>query len=193
MTYLLGRPVTLANITTIVEQGEDLLDGGLFFPELLHLQTLASSSGQLLLVLKSLLNELNVLDSELFADNVQISDWVDITLDVDNLGIVEASHDLEDGIDGTDVGQESVSETSTSRGASGQTGNIVDSEMCGDSGLRVVLLAEPVESLIRHKDTRLFGFDGCVGEVLPRISDTLRLRTLGSNCSLRRGYQENTL
>jgi hypothetical protein len=84
---------------------------------------------------------------------------------VNDLSIVEATNDLEDGIDGANVGQERVSETSTSRSTTGQTSDVVDGKVGRDAGLGLVLLAKPVEALIGHDDTRLLGVDGSVGEV----------------------------
>lgn len=85
---------------------------------------------------------------------------------MNDLGIVETTYDLEDGIDSTDVGQESISKTSTSRGTSSQPSNIIDGKMCRNSGLWVVFLAEPLISLIWNEDTRLLRLDGREGEVL---------------------------
>lgn len=143
----------------------DLLDGSLLLLELLHLKSLATSPGLLDIVLVGLLSELNVLDAQLLADNVQITDRINVTLDVDNLSIVEATNDLEDGIDGTDVRQEGVTQTSTSRGTTGQTSNVVDGEVSRDLGLGLVVLAQPVEALVGDEDARLFGLDGGIGEV----------------------------
>lgn len=110
-TYLLGTPGALADLLAVPEVGQDLLDRGLLLLPLLHLKTLTTLAGLLLLVLEGLLNELNVLESQLLADDIEITCWVDITLDVDNLGIIEATNDLEDGIDGANVRQEGVAET----------------------------------------------------------------------------------
>lgn len=166
VTYLLRTPVLVTDVLAIVKQGKNLLDGGFLLLELLHLKGLTATTGLLLQVLESLLCEFDILDTELLADNLEITDGVDITLDVDNLGIIETSDDLEDGIDGANVGQESVTETSTSRGTAGQTSDIVDGLVSGNSGLGVVLLAQPVVALIGNKDTRLLGVDGGVREVL---------------------------
>lgn len=143
----------------------DLLNSGLLHEEVLHLERLTTTAGLLLVVLEGLLGELDILDAKLLADDLQITNGVDVTLDVDDLGIVEATDDLENGVDGANVGQESVTETSTSGGATGQTGNIVDGQVGRDLGLGLVLLAEPVEALIGDDDARLFGVDGSVGEV----------------------------
>jgi hypothetical protein len=84
---------------------------------------------------------------------------------VDNLGIIEAAHHLEDGINSTDVRQERVTQTGTSRGTTGQTGNIVDSQVGGNLRLGLVVVDEPVVPLIGNNDAGLFGVNGGIGEV----------------------------
>lgn len=50
-----------------------------------------------------------------------------------DLGIIEASDDLEDGVDRSDMGQESVSKTSSSGGSSSQASDIIDGQIGGYS------------------------------------------------------------
>jgi hypothetical protein len=164
-TYLLWAPVALADVLAVLEHGEDLLDGSLLLLELLHLERLTTTSCLLDELLKGLLDELNVLETELLADDVQVTDGVDITLDVNDLGIVEASNDLENGIDSADVRQEGVTKTSTGRGTTRQTGDIVDGQVGRDPRLGVVHLAQVIEAVIGDEDTRLLGVDGGIGEV----------------------------
>jgi hypothetical protein len=157
--------VVFAHVLAGLEVLNDLLDGGLLHEQVLHLERLATTAGLLLVVLEGLLGELNVLDAELIADDLQITDGVDITLDVNDLSIVEATDNLEDGIDSANVGQERVAKTSTSGGTTGQTGDVVDGKVGRDLGLWLVLLAKPVEAVIGNDDTGLFRVDGSVGEV----------------------------
>lgn len=133
MTYLLRGPVLVTDVLAILKESKNLLDAGFLLLELLHLEGLTATAGLLLQVLESLLDELDILDTELLADDFEITDGVDITLDVNDLGIIETSDDLEDGIDGANVRQESVTETSTSRGTTGQTSNVVDGLVSGNS------------------------------------------------------------
>lgn len=113
-SYLLRAPGALADILAIVEPGQNLLKRSLILHGLLLLQTLTTHTGLLLLVLESLFSELNILESELFADDVEITGGVYVTLNVNDLGVIEATNDLEDGIDSANVRQESVSKTGTS-------------------------------------------------------------------------------
>ena len=162
--------MTLANVLAVVQPGKDLLHSLLLGTSFLQLQTLATHASLLLLVLQSLLDELDIFQAKLFADDIKITGRVDITLDVNNLGIVEATNDLEDGIDGTDVGQERVAKTSASGRATGQTSNVVNRQVGRDAGLGVVLFREPVVTVIRNNDARLFRLDCGVREVLAKLS-----------------------
>lgn len=101
--YLLGTPSLAANVLPILQQCKDLLNSGLLFSQLLHFQTLTAALCLFLDVLQCLFDEFNILDPQLVADDVQISHWVHVALDVNDLCIVEASHHLEDGIDSADV------------------------------------------------------------------------------------------
>jgi hypothetical protein len=117
--YLFGPPVLLANIHLLLgETGVNSLDNGLLFLELLHLHALSTTGSLLADSLESLSDKLQILGSQLLIDDGKITDWIDITLDVDNFGIIEASNDLEDGIYGTNVRQEGISETGTGGGTS---------------------------------------------------------------------------
>ena len=164
-TYLLGAPVALADVLAVFQHGKDLLDGGLLLLELLHLKRLATTSCLLDKVLEGLLGELDILQAELLADDVQVTDWVDVTLNVNDLGIIEATHNLEDGVDSADVRQEGVTKTSTSRGTARQTGNIVDGQVGGHPRLGVVHLAEVIVAVVGNDDARLLRVDGGIGEV----------------------------
>ena len=103
VTYLFWCPVPFPDIVAVFQKLQDLLDRGLLFLQLLHLETLATSSRQLAHGLFCLLHEFDIFYPQLLADDVQISRWVDIALDVDDLGVVEASDDLEDSIDSSNV------------------------------------------------------------------------------------------
>ena len=50
-----------------------------------------------------LLHPLDILQAQLRLDDLHITDGVDLAFDVDDLGIVECTNNLEDTIDGTDM------------------------------------------------------------------------------------------
>lgn len=101
--YLLGGPVALSDVFAVLQPLQDLLDRGLLFSRLLLLKTLTTLAGLLLLQLESLLHKLDILQSQLLGNDIQITSGVDVSLNVDDLSIVKASDDLENRIDGTDV------------------------------------------------------------------------------------------
>lgn len=164
-TYLLRSPVTLSDVVTLLQELEHLCNGGFLLTELLHLQSLTATSRLLAQSLQSLLDKLDILDAQFLVDDGQIPDGVDVTLDVNDLGVIEASDDLEDGIDGTDVRQEGVTQAGTGGGTAGQTGDIVDRQVGRDLRLGLVVFAQPIVSVIRNDNARLFGVDGGIGEV----------------------------
>lgn len=113
-SYLLGAPVAVSDILAIFQPSEDLLYCGQLISHILLLQTVAAWTSLLLLRLKRLFHELDVLEPQLLGDDVQIASGVHVTLDMNNLCIVKATDHLEDGINGTNVGQEGVAQASAS-------------------------------------------------------------------------------
>ena len=164
-SYLFGIPVTPAHIVTLLKILENLGNGSFVLTQLLHLERLATTARLLLQVLERLLDEFNILDPQFLVDDGQIPNGVDVTLHVNDFGIIETPDDLENRIDGPDVRQESITQTGTSGGPTGQTGDIIDGQVGGNLRLGLVVLAKPVETLIRENHTCFFGVDGSVREV----------------------------
>jgi hypothetical protein len=166
-THLFTAPDTLSDVLVLIlHSSQDLFDGGqLFLLGLLGQAVGTTSPHPSLQRLDGLLRPLDVLQPQLGLDDGHISGRIDITLNVNDLGVIERSDHLEDSIDRTDVRQESVSETSTGGSTSGQTGDIDTGEVGGNSGSGLVGLAEPVVSLIGDEDTSLLGVDSGIGEV----------------------------
>ena len=61
-----------------------------------------------------------IFQPEFCLDDFHVAEGVDFAFDVNDFSIVEGTDDLKDTIDGTDMGQEGVSETCTSRRALGE-------------------------------------------------------------------------
>lgn len=114
-TDLFASPVMLAHILVIL--GEDvvnLLDGcDLLLPCLVCERIAAKRAAGLLEAFEVLLDPLDVLEAELGGDDVHVAAGVDVALDVDDLCVVKCTDDLEDAVDGTDMGEEGVAETCT--------------------------------------------------------------------------------
>lgn len=155
----------MADVLAILQPLQYLFYRRLHFPRPLLLQTLAALSSDLLLGLESLLHELHILEPQLLGNDVQVTGGVHVTLNMNDLSIVEAADDLEDGIDGTNVGKEGVAQTSTSGRTAGQTSDVVNGQVGGDARLWLELLAQPVITLVGDDDAGLLRVDGGIGEI----------------------------
>ncbi len=70
---------------------------------------------------------------------------------MDHLRVVERSHQVVESIDCSDVGQESITQTSTSRSAADEAGDVGDVEVGRDPGGGLPEVAEPLEALVRDR------------------------------------------
>lgn len=128
-TYLFGRPIAFPHVFTVFEHCKNLLDGSLFLFQFLHLQALTTSTCFFDKLLECLFSELDILEAQFLADDVQVSNGVNITLDVDDFCVIKTPDDLEDGIYSSNVGQEGIAKTSTGGSTLGETGNVIDSQI----------------------------------------------------------------
>jgi hypothetical protein len=176
----------MSDVLACLQELENLGCGGLVLSQLLHLQRLSTTSRLLLQILERLLDEFDILNPQLLADDSQVTDGVNVTLDVNDLSIVETSNDLENGVDSTNMGQEGVTKTSTSGGTAGQTGNIIDGQIGRNLGLGLVVLTQPVKSLIRNDDLGLLRVNGSIrkvgGVTKARFGDSLEQCGLADVC-----------
>lgn len=117
-----------------------------------------------------LLNPFDILQPQLGLDDLHVADGVDLSFDVDDVRVVECTHNLEDTVDGSHMGQEGISKTGTGGGSlrigssmrtpraraildktyGSQTGNINAGEESGYDAGRLVCLHQPVETFVRH-------------------------------------------
>ena len=114
-THLFANPVNLTDILVVLCQCVvDLLDGrDLLLARLVGEGVASEGAAGFLEAIEVFLDPLDVLKPELGRDDVHVAARVDVALDVDDLGVIEGTDDLEDTIDGTDVRQEGVSKAST--------------------------------------------------------------------------------
>jgi hypothetical protein len=71
---------------------------------------------------------------------------------VNYFGIIKGSNNLENTIDGSDMGQESVPEACACRGTCREAGDIDTGKKSWDARYRLVGLAKPFEAWIRNRD-----------------------------------------
>lgn len=94
----------------------------------LHLLLLSAEAALdvLLHALGGLAHALNVLETQLLLDDLDVAHRVDVALDVRHLGRVKAAHHVVDGVHGLDVRQERVAEAGAVGGAAHQAGDVGD-------------------------------------------------------------------
>jgi len=102
-------------------------------------------------------------------DDVHIVEWIDAASDVDDLGIVEATDDVADGVGGADVAEELIAETFTLAGAFDETGDVDELHGGGDERFGLDECGDFCEALIGHGDDAGVGVDGAEG-VICRLS-----------------------
>ena len=113
--HLFANPFNLTHVLVVLgERIIDLLHGcDLLLARLVGKRVATKSATGFLEALQVLLDPFNVFQTELGGNDVHVAAGVNVTLDVDDLGIVEGADDLEDTVYGADVREEGVSKTST--------------------------------------------------------------------------------
>lgn len=106
-------------------------------------------------------DERDILQSQLVVDDLDISDGVDLALDVGDVFILEQTQHVEDSIAAGDVREESISETLTFVSALDESGNVDDVQISGNLRLWLVILAQHIESRDFHYLVKMPGILTC--------------------------------
>ncbi len=115
---------------TLGEMSDQLLHGGLFEHQRL---VPAGRPGD---TIESSLRHLQVGEHQLGVDDLDVAQRVDGFVDVGDIGVLEAAHDVQDGVDAADVPEELVAEPLALRRPSHQAGDVDDLDGRGDDLLR---------------------------------------------------------
>ncbi len=115
---------------------------------------------------EAFVDRVEVGEDEFSGYDVDIAGGVDTAVDVDDVGVVEAADDLEEGVDLTDVAEELVAEALALGGALNEAGDIDEFERGGDSMGDADDLGEGVEPGFGHGDDAEVGVDGAERVVL---------------------------
>mmetsp|Transcript_12449 Transcript_12449/g.53536 ORF Transcript_12449/g.53536 Transcript_12449/m.53536 type:complete len:246 (+) Transcript_12449:1128-1865(+) len=112
--------------------------------------------------LEPLLDLRHVRQRELKVDDGDVREGIDLAVDVDDVVVVEASYDVDDGVALTNVGKEFVAETRTVRGALDEASDVDELDggghdvVLGGAGYR----GERLEALVGDGDDAAVGLDG---------------------------------
>ena len=157
----------------IVAQGREDLD--------LVVEALVAALGVFLRLVDAAVDHLKVGHDELGVDDVDVAQRVGRALDVGDVGIVEAAHDVDDRVAAADVGQELVAQTLALRRALDQTRDVDELDDGGGELLGVMLVAQPLEPRIRHghdADVRVDGAERIIIRRDARVRNGVEQRGL---------------
>ncbi len=126
----------------------------------------AGALERLLGALDPLVDGLEILEAELGVDRADVGHRIDAPFDVDDVVVLEAAHDVRDGVGLADVGEELIAEAFALGGAADEAGDVDEVHRRGDDRLRLVELHQRVEPRVGHRhhaDVRLDGAERIVG------------------------------
>ena len=110
-------------------------------------------------------NEFNILLSQFTRDDLDVIHRIDPILDVNHVGVLEASHDVRDAIHRFNVRQERVPESRTRARSFHQSRDVDNLQKRLHHALRLVLLDQPIEAFVGDVDARRVGVDGAKREI----------------------------
>ena len=105
-------------------------------------------------------NALQVFDLQLGVDNIFVENRVHAARDVDDVGIIKAAHDVDDGIHFADVGQEFIAQPFAFARAFHQPGNVHKLDDGGQHALGIHEGFEDLQALVGHGNHAHVGLDG---------------------------------
>ena len=85
---------------------------------------------------------------------------VDLARDMDDVGVLEAATDLDDGIDFADVAEELIAEPLPFAGPFDDAGDVDELDRRGDDFLRNDVFRDPLQAAVGHADDAFVGLDG---------------------------------
>lgn len=166
----LERARALARVEVLGQRGK----------ELDLVQELLVALGHLRRLFDAAVDHLKVGHDELQVDRLNVAEGIDgdvrarVGHDVHDVLIVEAAHDVDNGVRAADVLEELVAEARTLARALDEARDVDKFDDGGSLLLGVVHLGELIEALIgngHHADVRLNGAEGVVGAFRARVGD----------------------
>src|SRR3569832_1920276 len=100
----------------------------------------------------ALFQALEISEHQFGLDRLDVGDGIDLALDVGDVGILEAAHDVHDGVDLADGGEELVAEAFALGRALHQAGNVDEGDARRDDLLGLGQAAQLLQPLIGHGD-----------------------------------------
>ena len=131
-------------------------------------EALVAALGVFLRLVNAAVDHFQVCHNELGVDDFNVAQRVGRALDVGDVGVFKTAHDMDNRVAAADVGQELVAQTFALRCALHETCNVDKLNDGRGELLRVMLVAQPLEPLVRHGHDADVGVDGAEGVVVRR-------------------------
>ena len=144
-------------------------------------EALVAALGGLLGLVHAALAHFGVGEDELEIDDVDVAQRVCAALDMGDVRVVKAAHDVDDGVCRADVRKELVAEALTLGRALDKACNVDEFDRGGREFLRLMQVAQPLQTRIWHghdADVRIDGAEGVVIGGNARICDRVEQRGL---------------
>ena len=109
---------------------------------------------------KKMAYKFNILLQQFLADNIHITARINTAFDVSDILAVKTTENMENGINSTDVRQESISKTTTFGSTLDKTGNIGNLQNSRNVIFRLKSINHEIKTLIRNGDTSDIRIDG---------------------------------
>ena len=110
----------------------------------------------------------NILLQQLLANNVHITARIHVSLHMSNILAVKAAEHMENGIHSTNMGEESISQTSSLRSTLNQSSNICNLQNSIYNALWLEGIDQIIKTLIRNRNTSDIGVDSAERIVFSR-------------------------
>ena len=133
--------------------------------------------GQLLGLLHSSVQKLQIRENQLQFNGFNISDGVYGTVHMDYIVIFEATHHMHNGIRFPDISQELVSQAFSLGSAPNQPRNIHKLDNRRSDFFRMIQVRQKFQALIRHRHYAYIGVnstEGVVGRLRPRLGNGIK-------------------
>ena len=142
-------------------------------------EALVAALGVFLGLVDAAVYHLEVCHDELSVDDLNVAQRVGRALNMSDVGVFKAAHDMDDRVAAADVGQKLVSEALALRRTLDEARDVNKLDDGGRKLLGVVLVAQPLEPLVRHRndaDVRVDGAERVVVRRDTRVRDGIEKR-----------------
>ena len=121
--------------------------------------------GSLLCAVDTSVHHFDIGEDKLQIDGLDVAERIDASVNVDDIGVLEASYNVNDGVNLTDIRKELISKTFALGSSLYQTCDVNEFESSGSELIRLIHFSQLVQSLIGDRNYTHVLFDSAEGIV----------------------------